>query len=336
MKWLKPTWGSLILLVLILALQGLLASSISTSFDFGGGEPAHREFVFGFGAPLRFSSDGSDWTCTPGWSLLPNLALSYLLACALARLMTSGTGFRRPGRVYGLVALVVVVCAFVASTVFSKWYWGYVLSRPPVPQEIHSVASVSSLLFVQVSTNDSGARSMTVSTNFTPSSYIAKDERGGYYCLSERLVFALLDRGMLPSDAGTSLGDLSSVYDLIKASGFLVEPDEGYDTSDLLHGVVIDSTTADGERLVLVGAGGGQVSNDHYPHYEFVFKGSPPGSALELVRKQRFFYDVAGIEGAEWYFIWPTISALGIATAFIALTLGACLKNLVRLRLKKA
>jgi len=66
------------------------------------------------------------------------------------------------------------------------------------------------------------------------------------------------------------------------------------------------------ERMIFLGLDGQQVSNDHYPCYEFLYTGTKGSGDIKFKRSQRFFYDVAGIEGVEWYVIWPYLSLIGI------------------------
>ena len=48
---------------------------------------------------------------------------------------------------------------------------------------------------------------------------------------------------------------------------------------------------------------------------------APPGSSdLKHVRSQMFFYDVAGIEGAEWYVMGLGFWLMGMPIVFIAMT----------------
>jgi hypothetical protein len=53
--------------------------------------------------------------------------------------------------------------------------------------------------------------------------------------------------------------------------------------------------------------------------YEFLFRTAGRGSAQALLSHRLFFYDVAGMEGAEWYLVFPFFLLLGIA--ILALTL---------------
>ncbi|HBA85785.1 MAG TPA: hypothetical protein DCZ95_17010 [Verrucomicrobia bacterium] len=109
---------------------------------------------------------------------------------------------------------------------------------------------------------------------------------------------------------------------LIVGSGLLANPEEGYSRADFLAGILVDAYDQTGARLIFACLGGRQQSNDHYPFYEFVFEEPPNSDGLNLVRGQRFFYDVAGIEGLEWYVMWPVLSVIAIVVGFTAFTVA--------------
>jgi hypothetical protein len=60
------------------------------------------------------------------------------------------------------------------------------------------------------------------------------------------------------------------------------------------------------------GVRGGEVSNDHHPYYEFLFTTDSPGAAPKLLSSQRFYYDVAGMEGVEWPVLLPVFALYGL------------------------
>jgi hypothetical protein len=59
-------------------------------------------------------------------------------------------------------------------------------------------------------------------------------------------------------------------------------------------------------QALWVGAAG--VSNDHHPYYEFLFTTDSPGAPPKLLSSQRFYYDVAGMEGVEWPVLLPVFA----------------------------
>jgi hypothetical protein len=82
--------------------------------------------------------------------------------------------------------------------------------------------------------------------------------------------------------------------------------------------------------MVLLGLTGMQLSNDHYPCYEILFEGRKGSPGLSYVRGQRFFYDLAGMEGAEWYAIWPPLSLVAVIVGFVVFTIGTVVRRVVR------
>jgi hypothetical protein len=125
------------------------------------------------------------------------------------------------------------------------------------------------------------------------------------------------------------------LFPLLQQTSILAEPEEGYNDSDLLQGVVIDALSKSGQRLVFVGLNGRQLSNDHFPYYEIVFTGDTGSSALSYMRGQRFFYDVAGIEGAEWFLVWPFLALAGVVIGFVIVTVFMLIWRLIK-RTRKA
>lgn len=97
------------------------------------------------------------------------------------------------------------------------------------------------------------------------------------------------------------------MHPLIQSSGALVEPESGY-SGGLYRGLMLSGRTRSDETLLWIGMHGSQVSNDHYPQYEFLLRQERSAQAWELVHDGHFFYDVAGIEGLEWHVGFPFLA----------------------------
>lgn len=139
-------------------------------------------------------------------------------------------------------------------------------------------------------------------------------------CLDTRILLELDRRSLLPKALTQTLSGLPELYPLIRNSGLFAQSSPGYDSSARLRGVAVDAIGKAGDRLVVIGLTGGQLSNDHYPYYELLFGAQTQGSQLEFIRGQRFFYDAAGMEGFEWYVIWPMLAIPGILFGFAIFT----------------
>src|SRR5699024_4788092 len=114
--------------------------------------------------------------------------------------------------------------------------------------------------------------------------------------------------------------ELKAIETLILKSGFLIKPDEGYEEyGNSLNIQIIEFTTSKGQGYLInqktedrtkpifdydnkyyfVSINSGQLENDHYPIYEFLIEKN------KILKKQRYFYDVAGIEGLEYSLLAP-------------------------------
>ena len=75
---------------------------------------------------------------------------------------------------------------------------------------------------------------------------------------------------------------------------------------------MVEAQGRDGRPLLFIGVRGGEVSNDHHPYYEFLFSNESSGGNLKLLSSQRFYYDVAGMEGMEWPVFLMVFAFLGL------------------------
>jgi hypothetical protein len=121
----------------------------------------------------------------------------------------------------------------------------------------------------------------------------------------------------LPLKRTVELGEL---YELIQSSGVLVEPDQGYEErSAWMYGLALEAEGRDGSRLLFLELLGGEVSNDHHPAYELLFRAAPGTARFQLVSVNQWFFDVAGIEGMEWYVMFSFFFPLSLVLSWIGL-----------------
>jgi hypothetical protein len=330
---LKPNALAGMLLLLILLVQGACFTSGSVTYSVERDHPDKTVTSYGAGSPITGTHFDGATSLEIKWPiLLINLGVSYWLAAALAGAFARATRFRRPANAFAMFAFIMIVISFLAATGMSKYYWGYFFARPSVLAEISHVASVSAVIPITTEAEDDGSRRIVVQKEYSISDHIAYARKDPYYGLSQRLLLALDDVGLLPPSHAIELTDLPILFPLIQKTGILADPEEGYDESDFLSGIVVDTLDESGDRLVFVGVNGRQLSNDHYAYYEMVFTGKIGSQTLSHKRGQRFFYDVAGIEGAEWHLIWPLLAVAGVVTGFVVLTVFMPTWRLVRKR----
>lgn len=313
---------SVLLFLLLISLQAFIFTGISCRYSPADGAATESHYEIGLGDPVNIHVIRGTFTVDMHWlSLAANLAICYALAAGWAWLFVRMTRFRHPVLAFIYTSLVVCAVAFFTATGWSKYYWGYFIARPPVLREINRLATVPVVIPVQTLKDENGHCRLALDEDDTLSERVKYGHDDPYYCLDERLLLALEQHQLLPPDFSSDFPDMPDFHARIAQTGILAQPDEGYSDSDLLHGVVIDGTDSAGRRLVFAGMAGRQLSNDHYPYYEMLFSSSDGTNGLRYVRGQRFFYDVAGIEGAEWYVFWPTLSLLGIVIGLVAIAL---------------
>lgn len=242
------------------------------------------------------------------------IAVNYLIARAAARV------FETRGMSFGprhFIAAMLAVAGFglVAGPAWSRYCWGYFFQRPSVDDLVRGLASIDEISGVtcQVSAPARCVRNPDRSLD-RGIEYCKEDP---YYCLSGRIPAALKSAGMLsPPISSAAPESLRQLEVLLEDRSLFVSSDPGYDANKVLGGVLVCGKERDGTRVFLAGLGGGEVSNDHRPHYEL--RWSPQAIHKVGVQRLLFFYDTAGIEGLEW----PLASAVAfqLALAFVVLS----------------
>ncbi len=285
---------------------------------------------------VTISSDGAtDWNIP--WRFFAwVLAGGYLAAGVLAALFKLATGFRRPARAFLFTSGFAAFLAFIAAIGFSKAYWGYYFFRPPPLAEFNSIAQVSALVPVETPDATNAMPTLVHCGDSTLAQNLAYAEDSPYDYPAGRLLLGLRKRNLLPAGFSSTLSDLPPLLPLAQASGLMAVSDTGYESENFLRGIVVDAVDPAGTRLVFLGFHGGQVSNDHYPYYEMLFSALAGSSDLKFVRGQRFFFDIAGIEGTEWYAMGLGLSLMGIPIAFAALIAAMAVgRGIVKFRQRK-
>lgn len=84
--------------------------------------------------------------------------------------------------------------------------------------------------------------------------------------------------------------------------------ESGWDTTGQLNGIVTEFITKDKTQYIYASLHGGQVENDHFPFYEFLF--IKVGNNYKLIKEHRYYTDIAGIEGLDYPNIAPIFSSI--------------------------
>jgi hypothetical protein len=297
---LRPSWLGFLYLLVCLASWTIVSSSMSGSMVLDQPHLARESVSFAAGA-VTVVRVGDASHVQFNWPVLFLMLLtSYLLSATLARWVIVSSSFKRPQVAHTSAVFILLLLSCLAGILASKKMWGYYFSRPGPPALLGELRRVSKVSFVE--TPDSKPRQFVLSSDSASrSSQFGMQPSDPYYYLQGRILGKLHEQGLRPGSAQHRIGELDQYRQAIQDAGILVPGDRGYDAADRLSGILVDGETADGSKLVILGLRSGQVSDDHYAYYELVFRdtGSPQG--LVLASSQHFFYDVAGMEGLEWW-----------------------------------
>ena len=233
-----------------------------------------------------------------------------------------------------------IFAGFLGSILISKSYWGYYFSPPELPQKIEEFEKVRSITPVSSIKRNNGTRIFKIDTSSSCikeiqsatenlESSCGTGKCSTEYCDSSRIILSLFKKGKLPKKTPYISPDkLNSLYNYLEKTELLYQGEPGYNgefkpdavTGDLiskgdakrLEGIVIEAENEDKQPYLFIAVNGVQVSNDHYPYYEFLFEIPQDKSTPKLIAHNRFFYEIAGVEGIlEWHFIWRFFIVIG-------------------------
>jgi hypothetical protein len=241
-----------------------------------------------------------------GFALVRELGPIVVIPPAVIAVMAARLAPRRAKRRrlwQALAVLGALSVPLVSAALISKGIWGYYFDRPGLDRRIREVRHVNTVTPVSAEPDGRGGfvfAARPYDPN-SPVSFAHVWDHDPYYLLSERVLAALEERGRLPGVLRPMAKHrVSNLYKLVEDTGLLQEGDPGYVEAKKLDGIAVEAVGADGEPLLFLGARGREASNDHYPYYEFLFSGDLDRGDLKLLSTRRFYFDVAGIEGADW------------------------------------
>lgn len=239
----------------------------------------------------------------------------------------------------GKFFLPLLIISSIIGYGFNKNYWGYIIKRPSVFSELKNSTEILSIT--------------RASKTFDKNKYqISRDtvefKKFGYFL---DLYYKDFERPFMQFEALGYIGNLPSykkivnnqklkltdkelreINDLIVKSSFLEKPENGYEEygNNLSIQVIEFATNPEVDYLIsenienienplfeyddkyfFVTVKSGQLSNDHYPIYEFLIEKG------KIVKQQKYFYDVAGIEGAEYSRLAPIAEGLILILSII-------------------
>ncbi len=262
--------------------------------------------------------------------LLIGLLISYLLKNKVI-----------PKRIHIVIWIIAVaeMSGLVSGSILNKNYWGYYQIRPTVFKEIKKADIVSSCALVS-NVDSTGIKLFFILTDTTKSLDCLFGRKDSYYGLTDRIFMVFQDRAHING----YLYDFPDIYNNPQT-----KPDDNLlnilsnqiGKSDLLNkgkyrennlkqltGYVTEFITTDSLKYAFACLKGGEVSNDHYPYYEFLF--SDTDGQIRLLKEQRIYTDIAGIEGLEFANVFPYFSMLLTICGLILIGLIEILYRLIK------
>lgn len=185
--------------------------------------------------------------------------------------------------------------------------WGYWFKRPSTFTELENTKTIVSISNITKEFDKDNFK-------IEKKSNVAKDVYGRkdlYYGNVDRpiMVFQdnsskhpdLLDWHIIATDSSAKINvaNLKTLTKTILNSNILFphNSESYYETANKFNGKVIEFKTIENKSYYYIAMESGEVSNDHYPFYEFLFEKEQPNHILKY---QTFFVDIAGIEGFEY------------------------------------
>lgn len=233
---------------------------------------------------------------------------------------------------FGAWLLALLAVSFVVSISASRWYWGYFFMRPPVLGHVHRMKTVTAVVPFATQIDQNGHPLAVPYPKYDLGRDLNEFPNDPYYDLTGRVIKAIKPKGNLSQVLNDNLSVFPGIYEELDKAGLLAASEQGYTSIKSLRGVIVEGTDGSGGRIVVVAASGGEVSNDHYPFYEAVFTSAAGSSDLAYAGGQRFFYDVAGIEGLEWYGVWLFLAPFSLPVAGVFALAHLAVLSLARRR----
>lgn len=215
---------------------------------------------------------------------------------------------------YSQVLLCLLLLLQLFAGLISSGIWGYAFRRPSIFPEVKATASINNLAGVSTQGNygTEGVVCAAISLD-----KLRAQKSQPYYNHFSRFFLALPNSQehtepiwhQMGNPNVAALASFKQTFDQVLLDEWFIDFGESNYRSEWgLLGYVIDITTQEGQDYLYLAVKGREVSNDHYPFYEFLF--TKDLESITLQRRAKYYYDIAGAEGAEYSTLVPPISAL--------------------------
>lgn len=339
-QWFRPTLSALILFLLLLAPQALLEQSVQTMVTTSSSMRQEMRVTTWGMPPLveqayRAIPGAQPVTITEvryGMIALV-LLLAIVIALPLGRLVSGPHGMppfpgrEHPARTLLLVIVATAAVAFVAAITISRAYWGYWITPPSLDPRVANAASIVSHSTFETKREKDGSLRSGLRAKSRLSSFYGPAQYDDVCPFFDRELVVFRQRGMVRTDPPEFPAErILRLHSILDRTGLLVAGNKGYPDAKLLRGRAWELKSADHQPLLFISAQGREVSNDHYPYYEFLFDNTNPANPV-LLSHNRFFYDVAGFEGVTALRLFAGFTILALVPTMIVTVLVMALRR---------
>jgi len=278
------------------------------------------ERAYGFGGPFvetetyedgPYGRSSSSHAYRVHWGVLAlNLALTYLVACAIAAFTYATQRWRRHVLVYSSLAGLAVAGSFITVITLIYLHFGYYFAPPGPMDEIRDIARVEAVVVYKIHPHTANGEPLVVTEAIIKKTADLKTRlpvRNHYQHEHLLQLFDQLDSyRLLPGTLSHILpGDIPSLNELLDTAGAL--PEGGPLPSE---GVAVLARAGDGRRLLFLGTTG--EFWEYYDRYQQHLFTAPPGSGdFRLTRSFQYQYYHYGPQIA-WYYAWPILAGIAL------------------------
>ena len=238
---------------------------------------------------------------------------------------------RRFFKIWGLTFGALTALSGGLSIGLSTALWGYPFTAPALPETVSEFDEILTITPFEVIDASSPtyqlAPEVLSDRNYLQplgdSGYLGSTKCNTEYCHPSRILWQLVEQGTL-AEVKPSLtpAQLSQAEQQLRQTDLLLTTDGDYAEAVLWESGLIVEAMANDQRHLFYAINAGQIENDHYPYYEIVFQQDSMAAPLELVEMNQFFYEIAGIEGADFRAMWILFTLLSLP---VSLVIAVCL-----------
>lgn len=234
-----------------------------------------------------------------------------------------------------VIVLLQLVFTITATCLNSK-YWGYALKRPVIFKEVTKSIQILNSSYV-TNYDSAGIKPLYCIPDTIDLLKNFDGRQDPYYGNLDRPVMVFQDHSHIHGDLcyfpeifqdeNCNIPDtvLHTIDKQIQTIQIIDKSDaECYDQFGELHGIVTEFMTSDNVLYIFANFKGREISNDHYPFYEFLFINK--NGNYTLTKVQKYYTDIAGIEGVEYVNIAPLFSLLLTVIGIIAMVVILLIK----------